>query len=256
MGDIIKEFFVDNLHVRVCRDRRALGRAAAGEVAARVRELLGHKERVGMIFAAAPSQDEFLAALAAAPGIDWPRVAAFQMDEYLDLPAGAPQSFGRYLRDHLFDRVRPGMVHFLDGNAADPDAECRRYAALLAAAPPDIVCLGIGENGHLAFNDPPADFDDPAAVRPVALEARCRMQQVHDGCFATLDQVPARALTLTIPALFAASWIYGIVPGAAKREAVARALRGAIGADCPASILRRHGRAILFLDPQSAGMEM
>ncbi len=246
---------VDRLWVRVYADRAALGLAAGEEIAAALRARLARQPRVRMIFAAAPSQTELLAALGAAAGIDWDRVTAFHMDEYLDLAGDAPQRFGHFLREHLFARVHPGEIHYLaageisgDDEAA-ADAECARYAALLRSAPIDIVCLGIGENGHLAFNDPPvADFADPATVKPVDLDGTCRRQQVHDGCFTTLAAVPRRALTLTIPALTAGARLCCTVPGPSKRAAIRRTLTGPIGTACPASILRRHPDCTLYTD--------
>lgn len=251
----MREFTVDLLSVKIYRTRAELGAAAAEAAAGKLRELLAQKERVAVIFAAAPSQNEFLDALSAAPGLDWGRVTAFQMDEYLGLPEGAPQSFGYYLRERLFEKVRPGCVHLLNGNAASPAEECRRYAQLLRNNPPDLVCLGIGENGHIAFNDPPvADFADPEAVKVIELEESCRRQQVNDGCFPSLAQVPVKAMTLTVPTLVAAPWLYCMVPGATKREAVERTLMGKISRDCPASILRTHQGAALFLDAASAAL--
>ena len=207
-----------------------------------------------MIFAAAPSQNEFLETLRGAEKIDWKRVTAFHMDEYLGLSADAPQSFRRYLKERLFDRVHPGEVHLIAGEAPSPEEECARYAHLLAEAPIDIVCLGIGENGHLAFNDPPvADFADPKMVKVVELDEACRRQQVHDGCFARFEEVPTHAITLTIPVLLSGGWLYCVVPGPTKREAVEKALTSPISPACPASILRTHARARLYLDRDSAG---
>jgi glucosamine-6-phosphate deaminase len=206
-----------------------------------------------MVFASAPSQVEFLREFAAAPGIDWSSLTAFHMDEYLGVSADAEQSFGYFIRTHLFDKVPIGAAHYLDGVAADAAAECARYATLLGEGPIDIVCMGIGENGHIAFNDPPvADFDDPEVVKVVELDARCRLQQVHDGCFASLDEVPTHALTLTVPALMGAHVISCVVPAPSKAEAVRATLTGPIATACPASILRTHPRATLYLDPDSA----
>lgn len=242
---------IDRLLIERHPDRAALGGAAGNAAAGLVRGLLATQPEVRMIFAAAPSQRETLAALVRADGIDWSRVTAFHMDEYVGLDPSAPQRFGRFLRDHLFGLVRPGRVHFLDGGA-EPAAECRRYAALLAAAPIDVVCLGIGENGHIAFNDPPvADFHDPLAVKLVALDAACRRQQVNDGCFAAIDLVPTHALSLTIPALMAGRHLVCAVPGPTKRAAVARLLSGSIGTDCPATILRTHPDCTLHVDADS-----
>src|SRR4051812_13473984 len=166
-----------------------MGAAAAVEVDTAMREALARQPAVRMVFASAPSQNELLDALSTMPDLDWSRVTVFQLDEYLGLPPDAPASFGRYLRERLFDRVRPGSVQLIDGAAA-PASEARRYADLLAAAPLDVICLGIGENGHLAFNDPPADFDDPNLVKSVPLDDASRQQQVNDGCFPALDAVP------------------------------------------------------------------
>ena len=252
MDDAIRTFKVDKLQARVFVDRQALGRAAAQDVSARLKELVPRKT-VSVIFAAAQSQNEFLEALVASPGIDWSRVIAFHMDEFIGLPGTAPQSFGCWLRERLFDKVKPGRVHYLDGMAKDVEKECARYAALLQASPPDITCMGIGENGHLAYNDPPyADFNDPKAVKQVEVALASRQQQVNEDCFNRLEEVPRTAITLTVPALLSAVWIYSMVPGPRKAQAVKRTLEGAITADCPATILRRHDRAVLYLDRDSS----
>jgi glucosamine-6-phosphate deaminase len=251
-GRIVTEQ-IDRLAVRVYRDRQAMGEAAGTAVAARLRTILAEQEGARLVFAAAPSQNEFLDTLVDSDAIDWSRVTVFQMDEYLGLPRDAPESFGRFLRDRLFDRVQPGIVHLID-SSNDAAAECERYARLLDASPIDIVCLGIGENGHLAFNDPPvADFHDPARVKVVALDLASRQQQVNDGCFPALDAVPTHALTLTIPALMSGARLSCVVPGQAKAEAVRSALHGPVSPDCPASILRRHADCTLYLDADSYG---
>jgi glucosamine-6-phosphate deaminase len=228
-------------------DPEALGRAAAREIAAAITSCLESRPEVRMIFAAAPSQQAMLRELAVHPGIDWARVTAFHMDEYLGLEAGAPERFGAWLRRVLFDRVPIGTVHFID-----PDAPAEAYARLLSAAPIDITCLGIGVNGHLAFNDPPADLDDPVLVKIVELDEVSRRQQVDDGCFAALADVPRRAITLTVPALLSATEVFCTVPGAQKRDAVTAALRGPIGGHLPASALRTHARCIVYVDEESA----
>jgi glucosamine-6-phosphate deaminase len=242
---------VDRLRVRVYPDRRALGRAAGHDVANCLRELLAAQRAVRTIFAAAPSQNEMLETLAGADGVDWSRVTAFHMDEYIGLAPDAPQRFGRYLRDHIWAKVRPGVVHFIDSTAS-VEAECRRYSALLSQAPIDIVCLGIGENGHIAFNDPPvANFTDPHLIKPVELDDACRTQQVNDGCFPSFDAVPTHAVTLTIPALTAGKHLFCSVPGPTKRAAVERTLTGEIATDCPSTILRRHPDCTLYVDTDS-----
>ena len=250
---LVQEWTSGQLKVEVYASRAALGRAAAKGVAARMREALSEKERVSMVFAAAPSQNEFLAALRETADLDWSRVTAFHMDEYVGLSADAPQSFRKFLDDHLFGAVQPGVIHYLAGDAPDPEGECRRYAALLAAQPPAIVCAGIGENGHLAFNDPHiADFDDPLLVKVVELDAASRQQQVNDDCFEKLEDVPTHALTVTIPALTRARHLSVVVPGTAKAEAVEATLHAPVSPAYPATILRRHAGAVLLLDVDAA----
>ncbi|MFQ5865824.1 MAG: glucosamine-6-phosphate deaminase [bacterium] len=249
----VRRFFVDSLQVLVFADRAKMGRAAGQAVAEKMRVLLEKQNEVRMIFAAAPSQNEFLTELARTTQIDWARVTAFHMDEYLGLPGEAPQGFGRFLRERLFDKVPFKAVNYIRAAASDVQDECKRYAGLLREAAIDIVCLGIGENGHIAFNDPPvADFNDPEWVKVVELDERCRQQQVNDGCFAAIEDVPEQAITLTVPTLMSAEALFGVVPGPAKAQAVCHALSGPIDPVCPASILRRHQNAVLFLDVDSA----
>ncbi|MEK0312711.1 glucosamine-6-phosphate deaminase [Cohnella sp. 56] len=253
MQQPVRQQSADDLKVRVYRTRGEMGAAAGADVAARIKGLLATKRTIRMVFAAAPSQNETLDALAADPDIDWSRITAFHMDEYLGLPAGAPQAFGRYLQGRLFDKVKPGTVHLID-STGDSNAECRRYAALLGAEPIDIVCLGIGENGHIAFNDPPvADFADPQLIKPVELDEACRRQQVNDGCFSSLDAVPTHALTLTVPALLAGAHLFCGVPGPTKRQAVARTLSEPVATACPSTILRRHPDCTLYVDLDAFG---
>ena len=208
-----------------------------------------------MIFAAAPSQNEVLAALVADTDIPWNRVNAFHMDEYVGLSPDAPQGFGNFLKEHIFGLVPFKSIHYIDISAPDAEAECARYAALLQQYPTDIVVMGIGENGHIAFNDPPvADFSDPLAVKPVALDDICRNQQVHDGCFAHIDEVPKTAVTLTVPTLFAGKHLFCIVPAKTKALAVCTTLTDGISERCPATILRRHPSAVLYLDGDSSAL--
>ncbi len=238
--------------MRVFDDRAAMGAVAAADVAAELRARLARQPEVRMVFAAAPSQQEMLENLVTEEGIDWPRVTAFHMDEYLGLAPGAPERFARWLDVALFDRVPFGAVHRLDPDG-NPEAEAVRYGALLGEAPLDIVCLGIGQNGHLAFNDPPvADLADPLAVKIVDLDESCRRQQVDDGCFASLDLVPRRAITLTIPRLLDAARLFCVVPGSAKRAAVNAALTEPVGPEHPATALRTHPDVTLYLDAGSA----
>ena len=256
MSRPIAEFVVEALRVMVYDDRAAMGRAAAEFVAEAIAARQAETGRANVVFAAAPSQNEFLDALAAPGRVDWSRVVAFHMDEYLGLKPDHPASFRKYLHDHLFDRVglAGDRLRLIPGeDAKRPLATCLAYEALLKASPTDVVCAGIGENGHLAFNDPPvADFLDPVKIKPVRLDHACRAQQVHDGCFATIADVPTHAYTLTIPALLSAPTVALCVPGPRKAEAVRAALRGPFAESCPASALRRHSGAVLFLDREAA----
>jgi glucosamine-6-phosphate deaminase len=242
---------VGQLRVFVYQNRVELGRVAGSAVAARLRQLLEEQATVHAVFASAPSQNEFFAALSTEPEIEWSRITTFQVDEYVGLGREAPASCARYLSERLFDRVSPGRVNVIDGTV-DPIAACRRYADLLKAAPLGLACLGIGENGHLAFNEPRmARFDDPAPMRVITIDATSRRQQVNDGRFPRMADVPAQALTLTIPTLMAAGEIHCVVPGSHKRAAITRTLHGSINTDCPASVLRDHARAHLYLDVDS-----
>jgi len=248
-----KMLHVEGLQMEIYADRCQMGAAAAFRVAAQMKRVLADKAQLSMVFAAAPSQNEFLSILSSLEMPAWDRLIAFHMDEYVGLTPEAPQSFRRYLKEHLFDKVQPDTIHLIRGEAADLQMECHRYTELLDTYPIDIVCAGIGENGHLAFNDPDvADFADPATVKVVELDERCRAQQVHDGCFAHIDLVPRRAITLTLPALMAAQAIFCMVPGPTKAEAVKDTITGQIDPSCPATVLRRHTQAVLFLDRDSA----
>lgn len=248
-----KKLQVEGLRVEIYPDRCQMGAAAALQVAAQMKRLLANKAQLSMVFAAAPSQNEFLSILSSLDGLAWDRVIAFHMDEYVGMTPEAPQSFRRYLKEHLLDKVRPGTIHLIRGETADLLAECQRYAELLKMYPIDIVCAGIGENGHLAFNDPyVADFADRATIKVVELDEQCRAQQVHDGCFTHIDLVPRQAITLTLPALMAAQAIFCMVPGPRKAEAVKATITGPVETSCPATILRQHNQAILFLDCDSA----
>ena len=249
---LLKEATKDQLKYFVFSTRKEMGKKAAADIAAKMIELLEQKKEINMIFAAAPSQNEMLESLTENKQIPWQRVNAFHMDEYLGLPHAHPQSFSTYLKQAVFDKVPFRSVQYIRADAADPQQEGERYAALLKAYPTDIVCLGIGENGHIAFNDPwVADFEDKQLVKIVTLDDVCRMQQVNDGCFASIEEVPKTALTLTIPALTSAKFMFCTVPAETKRKAVNRTINQDISEDCPASILRRHPHAVLYCDAQS-----
>ena len=244
----------DKLSVKVYTTCEEMGKAAAIDVENKIKELLEEKEFINMIFAAAPSQTAFLGELIARDGIEWPRINAFHMDEYIGLPQDAPQGFGNFLKRHLFDSVPFCQVFYMEGSAP-ADKECERYATLLVDYPPDIVCLGIGENGHIAFNDPHvADFNDPLYIKVVSLDEICRQQQVNDKCFARIEEVPTHALTLTVPALVLAPYMYCVVPFNSKAQAVYNTIQGEISENCPASILRTKQDAILYLDKDSSAL--
>jgi len=233
-------------------NRDDLGLAAGKRAEQLLVDLLKDQDSVRVVFAAAPSQNEALAYLQSSSIIDWSRVSAFHMDEYVGLPKDSDQSFGHYLRTTIFDNVSFHDVNFLNGNA-DPDAECERYSKLLNVAPIDLVLMGIGENGHIAFNDPPvADFEDPLTVKQVELDEACRTQQVNDGCFAKFEDVPTHAYTLTIPTLMSARFLVCSVPGSTKSAAVSKMFLGPVSASCPASVLRLHSNCFCFFDAQSA----
>ena len=250
---MLKAMKKDKLAVEIYETRAAMGAGAAEQAAKKLKELLAEKAELNCMFAAAPSQNEFLAALIADKGIDWTRINAFHMDEYIGLDPAAPQGFGNFLRDRIFGKVPFKSVTYLNGNAADPEAEAARYGALLAAHPLDVCFMGIGENGHIAFNDPPvANFQDKVLVKVVELDHTCRQQQVNDGCFASIDLVPTHALSVTCPGLMSAETVFCVVPAPTKAEAVKRTLTWEISEKCPATILRTHDNAKLYLDPDSA----
>lgn len=236
------------MNLKVLGSRNAMGEAAGKAVEQKIVELLSEKAEIRMIFAAAPSQNELLAYLRSSKLIPWERITAFHMDEYIGLPAGHEALFANFLNNKIFEAVAFKAVHLID-SSNDPQEECQRYGALIREKPIDIVCLGIGENGHIAFNDPPvADFEDPEIIKRVALDLASRQQQVNDGAFSSLDEVPLEALTLTIPALVNANYLCCVVPGAQKREAVKQAVHGPVTTDCPASILQKHDQCYLFVD--------
>jgi glucosamine-6-phosphate deaminase len=252
----IARFTVESLEVLVFENRALAGHAAALAVAREIKIRQRAAARASLIFAAAPSQDEFLAGLVADKEIDWSRVVALHMDEYLGINADHPASFRRYLQEHLFRLVglESDRLRLIPGEQTErPLQTCLAYEEVLLAEPADIVCVGIGENGHLAFNDPPvADFLDPVLVKVVRLDPACRNQQVNDGCFERIADVPTHAYTLTIPALVKAPVVSVVVPGPRKANAVLTTLRGPISEACPATALRRHGGAKLYLDTDSA----
>lgn len=249
---MIKEFCVDKLKVKIFATRQEMGACAGNEIAAYMLELLKEKECINVMFAAAPSQNETLEALCGYE-IPWNRVNAFHMDEYAGLDEGHPAGFRNFLKRAIFDRYEFRSVNLIDGNAEDLEAAMKAYDDLLGSHPLDVCILGIGENGHIAFNDPDvADFHDPVRVKRVRLDEKCRMQQVHDGCFRDISEVPTHAVTVTVPALCAAARMFCSVPAATKAEAVRCLVNGPVGEACPATVMRAHEGASLYLDADSA----
>ena len=240
------------LSVQLLSSRAELGRTAGRDIADAIRKAIADQGTARVVFAAAPSQSETLESLQAAADIDWSRVDAFHMDEYVGLATGAPERFALWLRRNLFDRLPLRSVHLIDPGT-DPDREAARYAGLLAEGPIDAVVLGIGVNGHVAFNDPPvADFADPMLVKVVELDEDCRRQQVDDDCFARIEDVPARAVTLTVPALLSGRRLFCVVPGASKAAAVRATLTEPLSTTWPSTALRQHPDCTLYLEPASA----
>ena len=245
----------DALRVRNYATPEELAQDAAKMAQQHLRETLAAQGDAAVILATGNSQLQFLEALAALGGVEWSRVTLFHMDEYLGIDANHRGSFRRYMRERVETRLKPKQFHYIEGDALLPLTECARYADLLAAQPIDLCCLGIGENGHLAFNDPPvADFADPHRVKLVKLDEACRQQQVGEGHFANLEAVPQYAFTLTIPMLCSARRMLCIVPEQRKAQAVKNALSGPIHTNCPASFLRRQSHCTLFLDRESASL--
>jgi glucosamine-6-phosphate deaminase len=243
------------LNVKTYQSRASLGKAAVIECAAKIKEIISQKGEVNIIFGAAPSQDEFINGLVTNSEIEWVKINAFHMDEYIGLSPESPQRLGYYLKARLFDQVNLKSVNYIDGAATDIEAECLRYTQLLEKYPADIVCAGIGENGHLAFNDPHiALFNDKKLVKVMELDQHSRIQQINDGNFQRIEDVPTKAITLTIPALLRGTHIFCMAPGIRKAEAVQRTITGEIGESCPATILKTHSSAILYTDFDSLSL--
>lgn len=251
----VKHLQAGRMKIEVHPSREAAGRAAAQAAAAALAELAAEGDNIGVIFATGASQFATLAALTATPNLPWERVTGFHMDEYVGLPADHPASFRRYMRERLTSKVRMRAFHEIDGNTRDPERTARQYGQAVRAAHPQLCMLGIGENGHLAFNDPPvADFDDPLDAKVVQLDAQCREQQLAEGWFPTIEDVPEAAISLTIPTLMRVPRLIASVPGPRKAAIVRRTLEDPVSTSCPATILRTHPDVILYLDPDSAGL--
>jgi glucosamine-6-phosphate deaminase len=242
------------MDVRVFPTKMEMAAAAAEHAASALRRAIDQRGRAHVIAATGASQFEFLDALVRAPNIDWTRTVFFHLDEYVGLPDTHLASFRRYLRERIVDCVHPGAFHFIAGDAPDPEAEARRVGALLSAHPIDVAFVGIGENGHLAFNDPPADFETEAPYLVVALDEACRRQQLGEGWFARLEDVPRRAISMSIRQILKAGEILAVVPDARKARAVRDCLEGEVTPQHPASILQSHPRATVYLDQPAAAL--
>ena len=241
------------MKVHVYPTAQAAGEAAAESAATAMRQLGAERSVLGIVFATGNSQMETLRALTSIPRLPWEKVHGFHMDEYIGIDGNHPASFRRYLRENLTSRVRMRAFHPIDGSAADLEKVQRDYREKLHAADPQICLLGIGENGHLAFNDPhEADFDDPEPMKVVSLDRACREQQLAEGWFPSFDQVPEQALTLTIPTLMKVPTLIASVPGKRKAAIVRRTLHDPVTVACPATILRTHPNVTFFLDEESA----
>jgi glucosamine-6-phosphate deaminase len=251
MTQVVRHVRYGQLEVEIHGSARDVGRAAAVRLTAVLEDAVRDRGEAALIFATGNSQLQLMHALRTQT-VPWEKVSIFHMDEYLGIAAGHPASFRRYMREQLADTVRPAAFFGIEGDAGDVDAELARYRALLERHRPVACVMGIGENGHLAFNDPPADFRADGVLRVVELSPASRRQQVGEGHFARLEDVPARAISLTIPALLAPPHVLVVAPEARKAAAVAAALEGPISPDCPASILRTLAGARLYLDVESA----
>jgi glucosamine-6-phosphate deaminase len=251
---IAKQLRAGRMKIEVHLSREAAGQAAARAAAAIV-EPAAAREEIAVIFATGASQFATLAALTAMQNLPWERATAFHMDEYVGLPADHPGSFRQYLRERLTGKVRMRAFREINGNTSNPERIAREYGEMLRAANPQLCLLGIGENGHLAFNDPPvADFNDPVDAKVVQLDAQCRQQQLAEGWFSTIDDVPEAAISLTIPTLMRVPKLIASVPGPRKAAIVRRTIEEPVSTACPATILRTHPDVTVFLDLDSASL--
>ena len=248
----IKEVKKDNLVCRVYANRDEMGKAAAQDAAKTIRELLRNQDEINMVFAAAPSQNDVLKHLLA-EDVEWGRINAFHMDEYIGLEDKFEKTFAYYLKTTIFDKVPLKSVNYV--GSGDVDEVVKNYTKLLSTRKIDVVLCGIGENAHLAFNDPPvADFNDPAIIKPVKLDEVCRNQQVNDKTFDTIDEVPKFAVTLTIPTMVSAKYMFCVVPTDKKAQAVYDTMNAEISEAVPATAMRRHANAVMYTDADSASL--
>ncbi|HEY63688.1 MAG TPA: glucosamine-6-phosphate deaminase [Caldilineae bacterium] len=242
------------MQIFVFPTKREMAKASAAKAAEALREAIARKGHATFVAATGASQFEFLEELTAIPDIDWSKTTMFHLDEYIGLPETHPASFRRYLKERLIDLVHPGTVYLIQGDAPDPVAECQRLNRIIANYEIDVAFVGIGENGHLAFNDPPADFEveDPYII--VELDEACRRQQLGEGWFASLDEVPRRAISMSVKQIMKSRTIVCTVPDRRKAQAVRDCLTGEVTPLHPASILQRHDRAYIFLDAEAASL--
>jgi glucosamine-6-phosphate deaminase len=239
------------MNLRIAPDRRTLGQWAAAQAAATLRRVIAERGAARLVACTGSSQFEVLEAFTAESGVDWPRIEMFHLDEYVGLPESHPASFRKFLRERLVAKTGITNYHFLNGEG-DPQEECRRAGAALSTAAPDLALVGIGENGHLAFNDPPADFETETPFVVVTLDEACRRQQVGEGWYASLAEVPKQAISMSVRQILKARQIICCCPDARKAAAVKACLEGPIGNMAPASILRTHPNVTMYLDTESA----
>ena len=242
------------MNIQIFRSKQELGQAAAADAARIIRQAITERGRAYLIAATGASQFEFLDALVRQPDIDWAKTTFFHLDEYVGLPESHPASFRKYLKERIVNHVHPGVFNFVDGEAPDPASECRRVGDLISSCTIDAAFVGIGENGHLAFNDPPADFDTEDPYIVVQLDEACRRQQLGEGWFISLEQVPRRAISMSIRQILKSANILCIVPDKRKAQAVKDSLEGEVGPGYPASVLQQHPRTTIYLDPDSASL--
>lgn len=251
----MKEFKVDKLNVYISDTSDKMGEIASEKIAEEMRRVIKEKDNIRMMFAAAPSQDTTLSSLLKIKDLPWEKVVAFHMDEYIGITLDKPQSFRNYLKRKFFNEKPFKKINLIEGDNPNSEEEALRYARLLDEEPMDIIVLGIGENGHIAFNDPPySSFDYPFSTRIIELAEKSRIQQVNDGCFSSLEEVPKKAITVTIPVFKRAKALFCVVPNNRKAEAVKKTLEEEISELCPASILRKIENSNLFLDEESASL--
>jgi glucosamine-6-phosphate deaminase len=241
------------MRIQIFEGRDALGKAAAAQAAAGIQRAIRENGKARIIGASAASQFEFLETLTSTPGIDWKRVELFHLDEYIGLPKTHPASFCKFLQERLISKTGIASYHFLDGED-DPAEVIRRTNAVISAAPIDVAFVGIGENGHLAFNDPPADFETEEPFIVVNLDEACRLQQVGEGWFPNLQTVPTRAISMSVRQVLKAKEILAIVPGPKKADAIQACFNGPVNPMAPSSILRTHPNATIYLDRESSAL--